>query len=68
MEFNVFENTEGDIFNPYAGKHDGGWVGGSTSIEWLNEHFGHCKSLNECIASTESEGLKLFFEYLKTQQ
>lgn len=59
---------EGIYISRYAGKTDGGeWVEGEFTAEWLNEHFGHCRDLNECIANTESEGLKLFFEHLNTQ-
>ena len=69
MNFSDFEQVdEGQIYNPYAGKAEDGWLAGTTSSTFLQEYFGHCKTLDECIEATESEGLKLFFEYLKTQQ
>ena len=52
----------------FAGRNENGeWQEGEFNGEWLNEHFGHCESLDECIQATESEGLKLFFEHLKAQ-
>jgi len=69
MDFAKYINEYGDIVNPYAGKiSDGEWVEGVTSVDFLQSNFGHYTTLDECIEATESEGLKLFFEYLKTQQ
>lgn len=69
MNFNNFKQVEeGMILNPFAGLIDGQWLTGVTSVGFLQDNFGHCKNLDECIQATESEGLKLFFEYLKTQQ
>lgn len=50
--------------NPFGGLIDGNWVEGDIAGQWLREHFGHCKTLEECIATTTDEGLKLFFEHL----
>ena len=62
-------DADGNVRNPYAGRtSDGDWIDGYVSVEFLQEHFGHFESLEECIQATESEGLKLFFEYLKAQQ
>ena len=69
MDFSKYINENGDIVNPYAGKtSDGEWLEGTISMHFLQENFGHYTTLDECIEATESEGLKLFFEYLKTQQ
>ncbi len=69
MDFAKYINEYGDIVNPYAGKtENGNWLEGTISVEWLQEHFGLYQTLDECIQATDSEGLKLFFEYLKTQQ
>ena len=70
MDFKKFaEQQSEDIINPYAAKTSTGeWIEGVISIDFLQEHFGHFESLEECIQATESEGLKLFFEYLKAQQ
>ena len=68
MDFAKYINENGDIVNPYAGKtSDGEWLEGTISIHFLQENFGHYTTLDECIEATESEGLKLFFKYLKTQ-
>ena len=67
--FDKYADIEGNISMPYAGKtEDGSWIQGVISVDFLQEHFGHCKDFDECIATTDSEGLKLFFEHLKTQQ
>ena len=69
MNFAKFEQVEqGHIYNPYAGKINETWMEGTISVDFLQENFGDCKTLDECIESTDSEGLKLFFEYLKAQQ
>lgn len=69
MDFTKYATSEGEIINPFAGKAESGdWLEGTISLGWLQEHFGYCETLDECIANTESEGLKLFFEYLKAQQ
>ena len=59
------EVFEGQTYNPYAGKINGEWVEGTISIDFLNDHFGHLKSAEEMKNATESEGLKLYFGYLK---
>ena len=68
MVFDLF-GVDGEVDNPFAGRtQDGDWLTGTTSVEFLNRHFGRFKTLDECIQATESEGLKLFFEYLKAQE
>ena len=69
MDFTKYATPEGEIINPFAGKMESGdWLEGTISVEWLQEHFGLYQTLDECIQATDSEGLKLFFEHLKTQQ
>lgn len=69
MDFTKYINEHGDIINPYAGKaSDGEWLEGVTSVDFLQSNFGHYTTLDECIEATESVGLKLFFEHLKSQQ
>lgn len=68
MDWHHWESQQepGNIGNPYAGQAgDGNWIEGTTSIDFLQEHFGHCETLDECIAATDSERLKLFFKHLK---
>ena len=68
MDFSQYPNIEGFIENPYAGQMpNGDWLRGAINIDFLQEHFRGCTTLSECVEATESEGLKLFFEYLKTQ-
>ena len=66
----MWRNIDGDtLITPFGGISDSGeWLEGHISVDYLQEHFGHCETLDECIASTNSEGLKLFFEHLKAQQ
>ena len=59
------EKTTNDSYNPYAAKINGVWIEGSVSVDYLNEHFGHLKNVEEMKNATESEGLKLYFEWLK---
>lgn len=59
---------EGQAYNPYAGKtEEGEWIEGTTSIDFLNNFFGQYSTAAEMIAATTSEGLKLFFAWLKEQ-
>lgn len=60
--------VDAEVKNPFAGKKDGEWLEGTISTHFLQENFGGYKTIDECVEATESEGLKLFFEYLKTQQ
>lgn len=53
---------------PYASKDlDNNWKTGVISIDFLNEHFGQYSTVEEMINATESEGLKLYFVWLKEQ-
>ncbi len=65
MDFKKYA-IEGEITNPYAGKTEAGeWLQGTVPVDFVQEHFGQFDTLDECIEATESEGLKLFFAYLK---
>ena len=62
------KNGEGDTFNPYAAKtKQGSWIDGTISIEFLNKYFSQYETAEEMIDATESEGLKLYFGWLKEQ-
>ena len=51
----------------FAGRNENGeWQEGEFDAEWLNKHFGQYKDLDECIRATNDEGLKWFFERLKS--
>jgi len=66
--FNILESEllDGRTHNPFAGKiKNGDWIEGTISIDFLNEHFSHLETAKEMINATESEGLKLYFEWLK---
>ena len=53
------------IYNPFAGKtHSGSWLGGSTDLRYLKSKFGHLNSIEEMKNESDSEGLRLFFDYL----
>ena len=69
MDFKKYESFDGVVKYPYAGRTpEGEWLAGTIPLEFLQEHFGHCETLDECITSTESESLRLLFGYLKLQQ
>ena len=53
-----------NIKNPYQSKIDGEWVEGEISSNFLNNNFGEYKNATEMKNATNSEGLKLFFDYL----
>ena len=60
------DEDEGKSINPFSGKsHDGRWVEGMVDISSLNDKFGEFDSIHEMISATESEGLKLYFQWLK---
>lgn len=69
MDFNIKELlvSEGFIKNPFSSKKDGEWTEGVTSIYFLNENFSQYETAKEMVSATESEGLKLFFSWLKEQ-
>lgn len=53
------------LFNPFAGKIEGEWIEGYTSLEFLNANFKNFTKVDDCKNATNSEGLKLYFDYLK---
>lgn len=57
----------GYIYTPFGGKKDGKWIDGVLSIEYLNENFGQYETATEMKNATESQGLKLFFDWLVEQ-
>lgn len=62
----VYELDKTQTTSPFSGKISGGdWEEGLISINYLNEHFGHLETAEEMINATESEGLKLYFAWLK---
>jgi len=64
--YNILEEVyEGYAVNPYAAKIDGEWVEGTISIDFLNQHFSQYSTAEEMINATESEGLKLYFAWLR---
>lgn len=53
---------------PYASKNkEGDWDSGLISIEFLNKHFSKYSTVDEMISATDSEGLKLYFDWLREQ-
>lgn len=67
--YQILEEIEpGQAYNPYAAKtEEGEWLEGTVSIDFLNQRFGQYNTADEMIAVTESEGLKLFFAWIKEQ-
>lgn len=62
------EVEEGHAYNPYAGRtKEGEWIEGYVSIDFLNEHFSQYETADEMIDATNSEGLKLYFAWLRDQ-
>lgn len=62
------ESAEGESVNPYAAKtKKGKWIEGTISIDFLNKKFGQYKTAEEIINATNSEGLKLYFQWLKDE-
>ena len=60
------EIEEGFAYNPYAAKTENGtWLEGYISINFLNAHFSQFETAEEMKNATESEGLKLYFDWLK---
>jgi len=55
-------------YNPYAAKsEDGEWIKGYVYVDFLNEHFRQYSTADEMINAIESEGLKMYFAWLKEQ-
>lgn len=65
IDFNIILS---DTINKYAGKDvDDKWMVGDIDIEFLNQNFAQYGTAQEMIDATESEGLKLYFSWLKDQ-
>lgn len=67
MDFSILESEEfeGMTVNPFAVNENGEWKESHTSIDFLNDKFGHLETAEEMINATESEGLKLYFIWLR---
>ena len=64
--YDILDEVEkGIAINPFTKKFDAEWIEGEVSIDYLNSHFGHLKTAEEMKNATESEGLKLYFDWLK---
>lgn len=70
MDFNNVEikNEMGELINPYASRINESWVPGTVRVDFLNERFGYLKTAQEMIDATESEGLKLYFTWLRDEK
>lgn len=67
--YNILVEVEEELaYNPYAGEHDNNWKEGLISIDFLNDNFGEYETATEMKNSTNSEGLKKFFDYLVEQR
>lgn len=67
MDFKEFSDDNGFIKNPFSAKVDGEWKTGHIRASILNKHFGNLKTSEEMARSTNSEGLKLFFNHLNKE-
>lgn len=68
MDFHELKTKEDNDMtpNPFAARQESGeWVEGYISIEFLNKHFGHLETVEEMKRATDSEGLKLYFSWLR---
>ena len=63
--FEIVEVEDGQTFTPYAGKINGEWVEGTLDVQFLQDNFGQFTTAQEMIDATGSEGLKLYFAWLK---
>ncbi len=61
-------SDQGNISNPYAAKTvDGEWLEGFVDAQFLQDNFGQFNTATEMKNATDSEGLKMFFDYLVEQ-
>ena len=71
MDFSFLNEENGKTRYPFAYRQIneddsyGDWNEGKISIEFLNKHFGHLETAEEMKNATNSEGLKLYFDWLK---
>ena len=65
---NVPRDAEGNAINPYAGRGPNGeWQEGTISVDLLESTFGHLTTATEMKVATQSEGLRLYFDWLASQ-
>ena len=61
-------SEEGMCYTPFgAKKANGEWIGGYYETRFLEDNFGQYSTAKEMIDVANSEGLKLFFEWLSEQ-
>ena len=69
MDFYEFlgkvQEEDNQTYTPFAAKNKNEWLPGTISIDFLNEHFSQYSTAEEMINATESEGLKLYFAWLR---
>jgi len=63
----LLEYSNSETYCPYAGKINNEWVEGTISVNYLQENFGQFSTAMEMKNATNSEGLKLFFDYLVSE-
>lgn len=63
----ILKVFDGESKNPFSAKKDGNWIKGAISINFLSEHFSQYPTAEEMINATESEGLKLYFAWLRDE-
>jgi len=62
------EDEEGYALIPYGKKNlNDNWFNGLISISFLQNNYGEFETVEEMKNATESEGLKLYFDWLKSE-
>ena len=61
----IFASDE--TYNPFAEKISDTWAEGTISIAFLQNNFGQYTTATEMKNATDSEGLRLYFDYLNEQ-
>lgn len=61
----LVETDKGFTYNPYAAEVNGERRDGMISIDFLNEYFSQYSTAEEMINAAKSEGLKLYFAWLR---
>ena len=63
------EVEEGQAYNTFAGKDGkGNYLIGTISIDFLNDKFSQYNNVEEMKNATNSELLKLYFDWLKENE
>lgn len=66
--YSILKHVEyGQSRNPFSGQINGEWCEGLISIDFLNKHFSQYETAEEMMNATESEGLKLYFKWLRDE-